>query len=135
MDSDADDSIDLEQRFLCADDGCIGIIGSDGRCKLCSTPIAPEKVAAFEQARGSSLDDTFARATPASAADNAESDDAPDEETPDGDDLAEDDLADDAAAELKSRVLCSDGACIGVIGHDGRCKLCGKPLDDVSSSG
>jgi len=26
------------------------------------------------------------------------------------------------------RVLCSDGACIGVIGPDGKCKVCGKPL-------
>ncbi len=26
------------------------------------------------------------------------------------------------------RVLCSDEACIGVIGPDGRCKECGKPL-------
>jgi len=28
---------------------------------------------------------------------------------------------------LEERVLCSDGACIGVIGPDGRCKVCGKP--------
>jgi hypothetical protein len=26
------------------------------------------------------------------------------------------------------RVLCRDGACIGVIGPDGKCKECGKPL-------
>jgi hypothetical protein len=29
-----------------------------------------------------------------------------------------------------SRVLCSDGNCIGVIGPDGRCKECGKPSDE-----
>ncbi len=27
------------------------------------------------------------------------------------------------------RTLCSDEACIGVIGPDGRCKECGKPYD------
>ncbi len=27
------------------------------------------------------------------------------------------------------RVLCSDGNCIGVIGPDGRCNECGKPLE------
>jgi hypothetical protein len=28
---------------------------------------------------------------------------------------------------FENRVLCSDGNCIGVIGYDGRCKVCGKP--------
>lgn len=26
-----------------------------------------------------------------------------------------------------SRILCSDGTCIGIIGPDGKCKECGKP--------
>lgn len=26
-----------------------------------------------------------------------------------------------------NRILCSDGACIGVINEDGVCKVCGKP--------
>jgi len=30
---------------------------------------------------------------------------------------------------LDGRVLCTDGACIGVIGQDGLCRLCGKPAD------
>lgn len=29
--------------------------------------------------------------------------------------------------DLSSRLLCSDGTCIGVIGADGRCKECGVP--------
>ena len=28
--------------------------------------------------------------------------------------------------EWERRILCSDGNCIGVIGADGRCKMCGK---------
>jgi len=28
---------------------------------------------------------------------------------------------------FENRVLCSDGSCIGVVGPDGRCKVCGKP--------
>jgi hypothetical protein len=28
---------------------------------------------------------------------------------------------------FENRVLCRDGNCIGVIGPDGRCKLCGQP--------
>ena len=30
---------------------------------------------------------------------------------------------------LENKVLCSDGNCIGVIGSDGRCKVCGKPYE------
>lgn len=33
----------------------------------------------------------------------------------------------DTHADIKTRVLCSDGTCIGVIGKNGRCKDCGKP--------
>lgn len=35
---------------------------------------------------------------------------------------------DDDPLDLSSRILCSDGACIGVIGEDGLCKVCGKPF-------
>lgn len=30
---------------------------------------------------------------------------------------------------LENRVLCSDGNCIGIIGPDGRCKVCGKEAE------
>ena len=29
--------------------------------------------------------------------------------------------------DFSERILCSDGACIGVIGENGMCKECGKP--------
>jgi hypothetical protein len=31
------------------------------------------------------------------------------------------------AIDFSTRILCSDGACIGVIDEKGVCKLCGKP--------
>ncbi|MFZ1201852.1 MAG: hypothetical protein WAO07_16905, partial [Desulfobacterales bacterium] len=34
-----------------------------------------------------------------------------------------------AGDDWDRRILCSDGNCIGVIGHDGRCTECGKPYD------
>jgi hypothetical protein len=34
--------------------------------------------------------------------------------------------------DLSSRVLCSDGACIGVINEKGVCKVCGKPYTPES---
>ncbi|MGB5217396.1 MAG: hypothetical protein WBN66_03760 [Smithella sp.] len=34
----------------------------------------------------------------------------------------------DQNEDWKKRILCSDESCIGVIGSDGKCKECGKPL-------
>jgi len=34
--------------------------------------------------------------------------------------------------DFSDRVLCSDGACIGVIGENGVCKVCGKPYTPES---
>jgi hypothetical protein len=33
----------------------------------------------------------------------------------------------DEAPDFSDRILCSDGACIGVINEQGVCKVCGKP--------
>lgn len=49
--------------------------------------------------------------------------DTPGTALPDDDDDADND------DPLDDRVLCPDGACIGVIGQDGLCKVCGKPAD------
>ena len=40
-------------------------------------------------------------------------------------------VADRKAKEdiFKNRALCSDGNCVGVIGPDGKCKVCGKPFE------
>jgi hypothetical protein len=40
-DNDSEDSIadeEWEKRVLCSDESCIGVIGSDGRCKECGKP-------------------------------------------------------------------------------------------------
>jgi hypothetical protein len=34
--------------------------------------------------------------------------------------------------DLDDRTLCPDGACIGVIGADGRCKVCGRSEDGAA---
>jgi hypothetical protein len=36
--------------------------------------------------------------------------------------------------DTESRQLCSDGSCVGVIGADGRCKVCGLSADGQSPS-
>lgn len=36
------DDLDWENRTLCSDESCIGVIGSDGRCKECGKPYDSE---------------------------------------------------------------------------------------------
>jgi len=37
-DEDSVTDIEWEQRTLCMDESCIGVIGPDGRCKECGRP-------------------------------------------------------------------------------------------------
>ena len=96
-----DESEDWDKRVLCSDGSCIGTIGADGKCRECGKPyegILPE-------GHGTeSTHQTVLEETKQVSSDATESDD------------------------WDKRVLCSDGNCIGVIGPDGKCKECGKPL-------
>ena len=82
---------DLESRELCPDGSCVGVLGSDGKCRVCG----------------------------------GSSDAAPRDE---GDDFDEGMVADAESAPAfdDDRALCPDGACIGVLGSDGKCKECGR---------
>ncbi|CAB1076172.1 hypothetical protein D1AOALGA4SA_3969 [Olavius algarvensis Delta 1 endosymbiont] len=103
-------SDDWDRRVLCSDGNCIGVIGADGRCKECGKIFEgdlPEMSPAEDEVETGQED-----AEPSAEADE------PTEET----DAGPDD-------EWENRVLCSDGNCIGVIGSDGKCKECGKPLE------
>jgi len=102
---------DWEDRVLCSDESCIGIIGADGRCRVCGKPADPGTQGAPHP------DDT------PGAAPSPESPAAPEGEgdPESGDAQSNTDLA------WEERVLCSDESCIGVIGADGRCRVCGKP--------
>lgn len=93
---------DWEKRVLCSDESCIGTIGPDGKCRECGKPYE----GVLPEGHGKS-----ALQTP-----------APPEENP----VTPEETAFDE--DWEKRVLCGDEACIGVIGPDGRCKECGKPL-------
>ena len=97
---------DWDQRQLCPDGGCVGVIGADGTCKVCGRA-APNW--GDERNRG--------LVTP-----------SPDDEDDDDDLDDEEAAADDAehGGEWEQRKLCPDDACIGVIGDDGACKVCGR---------
>jgi hypothetical protein len=104
---------DWDNRILCSDDNCIGVIGPDGHCKECGKKYEgtrPETIVADTESRSEGEDELRA---------DADMDAQPSVDTA----LQEETEADDWV----SRQLCSDGNCIGVIGPDGRCKECGKP--------
>lgn len=97
---------DWDDRRLCSDENCIGVIGPDGRCKECGRPGDPAEALAE---RGSAT---------------THPSEAPVEELPAPPMVAP---AGGADEDWENRRLCSDGNCIGVIGSDGRCRECGKP--------
>jgi len=142
-----------DQRQLCPDGACIGVIGPEGTCKVCGRA-APnwgderkrglletdedededddedddEDLAGDEEDEDDERDDDDDDGED----DEGEEDDeeGDDEEGDEGDDglaAASEPLATTSRERWTARQLCPDGACIGVIGPDGRCKVCGRP--------
>ena len=100
-----------ENRILCSDGNCIGVIGPDGNCKECGKKYEgalPEEVLSVETA--------------------PPEDDGLEEESELEQVLEQEDEL-PADPDWEDRILCSDGNCIGVIGPDRRCKECGKPYE------
>jgi len=108
-------SSDWDSRILCSDGSCIGIIGPDGLCKECGRKYEGE----LPEMSGSEEDEDAVADEVDSAAATTE---LPADAAADAATIVDDD-------EWGNRVLCSDGNCIGVIGTDGKCKECGKPLE------
>lgn len=96
---------DWGQRQLCPDGDCIGVIGPDGTCKVCGRA-APGW--GDERKRGL-RDDAAAEVEREVKREERE--------------VA---ISPPAAADFEDRALCPDGSCIGLIGDDGRCKVCGR---------
>jgi len=93
---------DWEARRLCSDDSCIGVIGTDGRCRVCGllSPNAPRDP-----------DPSISRDTVTDEPQEPHSEDqVPERQDP----------------EWEDRKLCIDESCIGTIGTDGRCRVCGR---------
>ena len=103
---------DWDQRILCSDGNCIGIIGSDGRCKECGRAYDGElPVSEAELPAGGDGD---AAAEEPEAADEDHGGEEPPADL------------DASGNDWENRTLCIDGNCIGIVGPDGRCKVCGK---------
>jgi hypothetical protein len=97
-------------RRLCPDGACIGVIGDDGRCRVCGRSAGGKDAAP-------------AGFVPAPDDDDGDNLDAGDDDAP---------AAAQAGAPASSggfdpnRRLCPDGSCLGVLGADGVCNVCGK---------
>jgi hypothetical protein len=106
--------LEWEERKLCSDESCIGVIGPDGRCKECGLPYAGPVDATKEETAASDLEEA----------------DPEDEINEEPEESGEHDTETQIDLEWEQRKLCSDESCIGVIGPDGRCKECGKPYEN-----
>ena len=103
----------LEDRILCSDGACIGLVGADGLCKVCGKAYEGD-VSLLKKNTANTLDEA------------AQSDDTgpTDGEIEDlKKELIERDLRETNDEE---RICCPDDMCIGIIGKDGKCGTCGK---------
>ena len=108
--------LDWDNRVLCSDGNCIGVIGADGRCKECGKEYEGElPEPAISEPNGQ----------PEGEAEDLSTKEDLTLAEPESDSLQSAPVDD----EWENRVLCSDGNCIGVIGPDGKCKECGKPME------
>ena len=119
------DNRDWESRKLCSDPACIGVIGPDGRCKECGKSYQgdPFEDTPFDTSlSGAESEDSISEEAvfETESADDYDHGDYDDTEYTDEEETVSD-------SDWKDRKLCSDPACIGVIGTDNRCKECGKP--------
>lgn len=94
------------KRRLCPDGSCVGVISADGRCTVCGTAAGAAGPGQPDHAAGGQ---------------DAWTDDAP---ALDAEGAGLGGLELSADFDPKRR-LCDDGSCVGVIGADGACTVCG----------
>jgi len=113
-----DGDFELEQRALCPDGACLGVLDDAGRCKICGQQGTPA-VAADAPAAGSP---PAADEAPAASAGLAVGEPDPAASPATAPAEPGDDFAD--------RQLCADPSCIGILDTSGRCKECGRRPSD-----
>jgi hypothetical protein len=94
----------LDDRVLCSDDACIGLIGPDGKCKVCGLEYTGNEPLPSPDGELRPSVETAAEPSSESSSELKAS-----------------------ASDPGERVCCTDEACIGIIGADGNCGTCGKP--------
>jgi hypothetical protein len=129
---ETDDTFDPARRKLCPDGACVGVLGDDGVCRVCGRTEA--QAAAGEEAPGAATADFD---TGPDLGRDAIDGDAPAGDSAAGGfgdsaaggfgDSAAGGFGDSAAGGFDpNRRLCDDGSCVGVVGADGVCAVCGR---------
>jgi hypothetical protein len=113
--SSESESFDPRRRRLCPDGSCVGVIGADGRCRVCGT-VSPEGPPA-------------AGLGPEAFAGGCAEGDEEEAEAMGGNGDAFADIEGEVGAVDPSRALCPDGDCLGVLGPDRRCNVCGRAAE------
>jgi hypothetical protein len=109
-----DNGFSLEDRLLCSDGACIGLVGQDGLCKACGKAYeGDESLPAAKQDQPTA---------PEADLEPLPVDDAPPALFNGG----ADDGEDPDPLEPTDRIPCPDDMCVGVIGADGQCGICGR---------
>ncbi len=103
------EEFNLEERILCEDDTCIGLVGSDRKCKVCGRVY--EGSSPLPKGGEDSADSEISTASMESSALLSETD----------------------KADPGERIPCLDDLCVGIIGPDGKCGTCGKSTSDADS--
>jgi len=99
------------KRRLCPDGSCVGVINTDGRCTVCGTAggaAAPSRSEDGQPEHAAGGSDAWA--------------DGPSALDAEGTGMGGLELSADFDPK---RRLCDDGSCVGVIGADGACTVCG----------
>ena len=108
-----------DDRVLCRDESCTGTIGLDGHCRECGQPLGDEPMVSEPVIE----DHTPAPSSPVAEAPVSEAEDI-DTDVKDDEDIFTD-TEEDMESGWEDRILCRDEECIGTIGPDGLCRVCG----------
>jgi hypothetical protein len=110
------DAFDPSSRRLCPDEACVGVLDAAGVCPVCGKRGEPAPLGGPGGSEpAGAVEGTGDGTESAGFADSA---DSPDSAAPTGPSGGE---GFDAL-----RPLCPDGTCLGVLGPNGRCNVCGR---------
>ena len=122
---------DWENRQLCPDGSCIGVIGPDGTCKTCGRA-APNW--GDERRRGTLPVEETAGDAERPAADPVVEGARPADASEGGTSGASAVSGVSGASgdpDWDQRTLCPDGGCTGVVQASGRCSVCGRSPSEI----
>jgi hypothetical protein len=100
-----------DERQLCDDGACVGVVGADGKCTVCGRAGAARTSDLGLQTSDS---EDQSRELPKPEARSPKSEARSPDPDPTGD------------PDWDQRTLCPDGACTGLINADGKCGVCGR---------